>query len=140
MDGALMLEHGTEPKTYLGLDMDWITAAFAAFCFVLCLVTMVVKARHLLIGAPVQVPVTWDTGFLLMAFAWLAVLSRERITRFACGLLSIVFGSRVILWVVGASTQLQVLNSQVMRIVELVVMVGFCFYLVHWFRHRIKRV
>jgi hypothetical protein len=140
MDRELTVQHGAEPKTYLGLEMDWITAAFVAFCFALCLLTTAVTARRVLLGAPVHLQITWDTWFLLILFGWLAVRSRERVTRFACGLLSIVFGSRVILFIVRASTQLQVLNAQVMRAVELVVMVGFCYYLVHWLRHRIKRV
>jgi hypothetical protein len=130
----------TEPETHLALDTDWMTAVLAAICFAFCLLTLVATGRRVVINAPVQLQVTWDTVFLFLAFTWLAIHVRERITRFGCGLLSVVFGSRLILAVVHASPQIQVLNGQIMRVVDLVVTVGFCLYLIFWFKQRIKRI
>jgi hypothetical protein len=135
-----MAKQSTEPKTHMALDTDWMTAVFVAFCFVLCLLTIAATTRHVLIGAPVKVQVTWDTVFLLLASGWLALGSRERVTKFLCGLFSIVFGSRLLLAVVHASAQIRVLNGEIMRVVELGAMVSLCFYCAHWFRQRIRRV
>jgi hypothetical protein len=135
-----MAERLIERKTHLALDMDWMTAALAAIFFAFCLLGTLATARLVLIGAPVKLRITWETVFLLLAFAWLALQSRDRVAKFGCGLLGVVFGSRLLLAVVHASVQIQVLNAQVMRVVDLVVMVGFCIYLAHWFKQRIKRV
>ena len=139
MDGEVVTEQLTEPKTHLALDMDWITLALGAICFAFCLLTMGAMARRVLIGAPIQVRITWETVFLFLAFTWLALRSRERLMKFGSGLLGTVFGSRFILAVFHASAQIQVMNGQIMRVVELVVMAGFCFYFAHWFKERIGR-
>jgi hypothetical protein len=135
-----MAERLVEPKTHLTLDIDWMTAVLAAIFFVFCLLNTLVTARLVLIGAPVKLRIRWETVLLLLAFAWLAFQSRDRVAKFGCGLLGVVFGSRLLLAVVHASVQIQVLNAQVMRVVHLMVMVSFCIYVAHWFRLRIKRV
>jgi hypothetical protein len=135
-----MAYESTESKKHLALDTDWMTALFAAVCFMFCLMSVVVTTKRVLTGAPVQMQVTWDTVFALLAFTWLAFQTQERVAKFGCGLLSLVFGSRLILKVVHCSDQIQALNGQIMRVVELLVTVGFCFYLGLWFKQRIRRV
>jgi len=135
-----MTERPVEPKTHLALDMDWMTAALAVIFLAFGMLGTLATARLVLIGAPVKLRITWETVFLLLAFAWLAFQSRDRVAKFGCGLLGVVFGSRVLLAVVHASVHIQALNAQVMRVVELVALVGFWIYLVHWFKQRIKRV
>ena len=135
-----MTERPVEPKTHLALDMDWMTAALAVIFLAFGMLGTLATARLVLIGAPVKLRITWETVFLLLAFAWLAFQSRDRVAKFGCGLLGVVFGSRLLLAVVHASVQIQLLNAQVTRVVDLVVMVGFCIYLAHWFKQRIKRV
>ena len=133
------MDEVTEPKTHLALDTDWMTAILAAFSFLLCLLTVVATTRQVLIGSPAKVQVTWDTWFLFLAFGWLALQVRDRITKSGCVLLSIVFGSRLVLALVRVSLQVQVLNAQILRVVELVVMMALCYYLARWFKQRIRR-
>src|SRR6266496_1134714 len=128
MERKIMVESRSEAKTQLALDTDWTTAAFAAFGFAFSLLTIGATARSVLIGAPVQTRIKWETVFLFLIFAWLAIRLRERVTKFGCILWTIVFGSRIILAIIHASAQIQVINGQIMRVVDLLVMVGFCFY------------
>jgi hypothetical protein len=116
-----------QEKTHLALDTDWMTAAFIAFCFVLCLLTIAATTRQVLVGGPVKAGVTWDTVFLFLAFGSLALRVRERIMKFGCVLLSIVFGSRFVLALVHTSLQIQLFNAQIIRVVELVVMIVLCY-------------
>jgi hypothetical protein len=70
-----------QEKTHVALDTDWMTAAFIAFCFVLCLLTIAATTRQVLVGGPVKAGVTWDTVFLFLAFGSLALRVRERIMK-----------------------------------------------------------
>lgn len=140
MDGEVMTDEVAEPKTHLALDTDWMTALFTGACFLLCLLISVATIRQVLISAPVKVRVTWDTWFLFLGSAWFAIQVKERITRVGCILLSIVFGSRLVLMLVHASFQIQGLNAEIMRVVELLVEVGICYYLANWFKQRVRRV
>jgi len=135
-----MADESIEPKPHLALNTDWITAVFMAFCFVLCLLTIVSTTRHVLIGSPVEVKISWETVFLFIAFGWLALQMQERVTRFGCVLLSIALGSRLVLALVHSSLQIQLLNAQIMRVVELIVMIGFCYYLARWFKEHVRRI
>ena len=140
MDREVVADELTKPKAYLVLDTDWATAALSAVFFVFCMLATGATARHIFSGVPVQVRVTWHTVFLFGAFAWLAIWLPERLTRFGCGLLTLAFGSRIVLAITHASAQIQVLNGEIMRVAELLVMVGFCIYIAHWFKRRIKRI
>ena len=135
-----MTDEVTEPKTHLALDTDWMTALFTAACFVLCLLFSVATVRQVLIAAPVKVHVTWDTWFLFLGSAWFAIQVKERRARLGCILLSIVFGSRLVLMLVHASFQIQILNAEIMRVVEVLVEVGIYCYLANWFKQRTRRV
>ena len=135
-----MTDEVTEPKTHLALDTDWMTALFTAACFVLCLLISLATIRQVLIAAPVKVRVTWDTWFLFWGSAWFAIQVKERTTKFGCISLSIVFGSRLVLMLVHASFQIQILNAEIMRVVELLVEIGICCYLANWFKQRTRRV
>jgi hypothetical protein len=135
-----MSERRAETKTHLALATDWMSAAVAAMCFAVFLVSLVGRARQVLLNSPVRVNVTWEAPLLFVVFIWFAIQSRERIPRFGAGLLAIELGSRIAFAVVHATTQTQVMNAQVMRVVDLAVMIGICIYIASWFKHRIRRV
>ncbi len=113
---------------------------FTAFAFVFLLLTVVVTARSVLLGVPVKVRITWETWIMFLGFTLLVFQMREPILKFACVLISIMFGSRLLLSLVHAPLQVQVLNGEIMRVVDLVVDVGFCLYIASWFKQRIRRV
>jgi hypothetical protein len=140
MDGEVMAESVKQPKGHLALDMDWMTGVLGVICFGFCLLGSVAMARRVLTGAPVEVRITWQTVFVLLASVWFAIQVRGRAARFVLGLLVISFGSRIILALVHASAQTQVLNAEIMRVVNLVVVAAFYFYIVSWFKDRIRRV
>jgi|SRR5579864_1593752 len=135
-----MTDGATETKTHLALDTDWMTALFTGACFVLCLLVSVATTRQVLTAAPVKTGVTWDTWFLFLGSAWLAIQVKERIMRSGCIFWSIVFGSRLVLVLAHGSFRLQILNAEIMRVVELLVDIGICCSLANWFRQRIRRV
>jgi hypothetical protein len=129
-----------QPKGHLALDMGWRTAALCAFFFGFCLLATGAGVWRVLTGAPVGLRITWQTVFLLLASAWFAFKIQARTARFALGLLAISSGSRIMFAVAKASVQTQILNAEIMRAVDLVIMVGFCAYIANWFGQQIKRV
>jgi hypothetical protein len=140
MDGQVMADESMEPRTQLALDTDWGTAMFTAFVFVFFLLALVVTARHVLLGAPVKLGITWGTWFMFLGFTLLAIRLRERIVKFLCVLIGVMFGSRLFLSLIHASFESQVLNGEIMRVVDLLVDVGFCLYIASWFKQRIRRI
>jgi hypothetical protein len=135
-----MTEPLAEPKGRLALDMSWITAAWGVIAFGYCLLATVAVAWRLLTGALVEVRVSWQTAVVVLFGAWLMIQVRERTLRFGLGLLVLASGSRLMLAALHASAQTQILNGQIMRAVDLVVMAGLCVYIAYWFKQRIKRV
>jgi hypothetical protein len=135
-----MSDPTVEAKTQLAFDTDWITAVLAAMIFVVFLVFAVGRARQILLNSPIKVNVTWETVLLFLAFTWFTVQLRERVPRFGSGLLAIELGSRIAFAVFHASTQTQLMNGRVMRVVDLAVTTGICIYIASWFKHRIRRV
>ena len=140
MDGEVMAERLTQPKGDLALDMDWRTAAAAIVGFVFCVLGAVVLAWKVATVAPVEVRVTWQSVIVVLSGVWLTIKIRGRTTRFVLGLLLLASGSRLILATLHASSQTQILNGEIMRVVDLAVVAGFCCYIPYWFRQRIKRV
>jgi hypothetical protein len=134
-----MAEHLTEPKGHLALDIGWRTAAAAIIGFVFCVLGAVVLAWKVTTVAPVEVRVTWQNVIVVLFGIWLTIEVRGRTTRFVLGLLLLASGSRLILAALHASIQTQILNGEIMRVVDLVVVAGFCCYIPYWFRRRIKR-
>jgi hypothetical protein len=135
-----MAEPLTEPKGRLALDMGWRTAAVGIIGFGYCLLATVSVAWTLLTGAFAEVQVSWQTVLVVLFGAWLMIEVRERTLRFGLGLLVLASGSRLMLAALHASAQIQILNGQIMRAVDLVVMAGLCVYIAYWFKQRIKRV
>jgi hypothetical protein len=135
-----MPEPLAQSKGHLALDMGWRTAALCAFFFGFCLLATGAIAWRVLTGAPVGLRTTWQTMFLLLASAWFAFKIQARMARFALGLLAISSGSRIIFAAAKACLQTQILNAEIMRVVDLVVVAGFCVYIAHWFGQQIKRV
>jgi hypothetical protein len=115
----------TQPKGHLALDMGWRTASVGALFLGFCPIAIGVSAWRVLTGAPVELRVTWHTAFLLSVSVWFAFKIHVRIARFALGLLAISSASQIAFEVAQASVQTQVLNAEIMRVVDLVVMVGF---------------
>jgi hypothetical protein len=135
-----MAEHLTEPKGHLALDMGWRTAMAAIIGFVFCVLGAAVLAWEVATVAPVEVRVSWQNVIVVLFGVWLAIEVRARATRFVLGLLLLASGSRLILAALHASIQTQILNGEIMRVVDLVVVAGFCCYIPYWFKRRIKRV
>jgi hypothetical protein len=129
-----------QAKGHLALDMGWRTAAVGVFFFGFCLIAIGVSAWRVLTGAPVALRVSWQTGFLLLVSVWFVFKIHVRIARFALGLLAISSASRIAFAVAHASMPTQVTNAQIMRVVDLVVLAGFCVYVAYWFGQRIKWV
>ena len=140
MGGEIMPEPLAQSKGHLALDMDWRTATVCIVVFGFCLLATGAGAWRVLTGAPVVLRITWQTAFLLLASAWCAFKIQARTAQFALGLLAISSGSRIALAVAHASVQTQILNAEIMRVTDLLVMAAFCVYIAYWFRHRIKWV
>lgn len=130
----------SQPKRHLALDMGWRTAAAIVLFFGICLLSTMAGAWRLLKGAPVSERITWQTVFLFFMGGWFAFIFRERTARFAALLVMLSSGSRALLAVVGASPQVRILNAEIMRAVEVVVMAGCCSYIGFWFKQRIRRI
>jgi hypothetical protein len=135
-----MVEPLMEPKGHLALNMSWITAAWSVIAFGFCLLSTVSVAWRLLKSAPVEVRVSWQTVLVVLFGAWLMIQVRERTLQFGLGLLVLASGSRLTLAALHASPQTQIMNGQIMRAVDLVVMAGLCVYIGYWFKQRIKWV
>jgi hypothetical protein len=136
----MMSEPLTQSKGHLAFDMGWRTAAVGAFFFGFCLLATGAGAWKIVTGAPVGLRITWQTVFVLLASVWYVFKIQDRTARFALGLLAISSGSRIMFAVAKASVQTQILNAQIMRVANLMVMAGFCGYIAYWFKQQIKRV
>lgn len=135
-----MLEPPTEPGKHLVVDTDWVTASLATICFLFCLLGAIAVGWRVFTGAAVSLRITWQTGFLLIFSIWLAVRAGKRALRFAMGLLAFSAGSRILLTLVHASKGVQTSNAEMMRVMDLLLMVGVCLYILRWFRDRLKRI
>ena len=138
-----MTKSVVEPKGHWALDTDWITAALTGFFFLFCFIALAGMSWKVLTGAPVTIHITRTTWFLLTVCMWLtvrAVRAQARITGFAFGLLSVSFASRIILAALHVSIETQAVNAEVMRVVDLLIMAGFCIYVVLDFKRLLKRI
>jgi hypothetical protein len=138
-----MSKLAAESKGYWALDTDWLTAVLSGFFFLFCLLALATGFWRVLTGAPVATHITWKILFLLLVSVWLtvrAVRHGYRTAQFAFGLLSLSFGSRIILAVLHVSVETQILNADVMRVLDLLVMAGFCIYFVSSNRGLVRRI
>jgi hypothetical protein len=135
----MTVEPTKQTKGAVAFDMGWRTALLGIICFGFCLLATVLTARRVLTGAPVELRISWRTVFVLLASAWFAFKVQVRMAQFAFGLLTLSFGSRIVLAVAQASAQTQILNAEIMRFVDFLIMTGLCLYVADWFRRRVNR-
>jgi hypothetical protein len=135
-----MTEIAAKPKRDLVLDMDWISATLGLVFFLVVSAAVAASAWRLWRGVPAQVQVTWTTVFNLLWSGWLSFAIKVRPARFALGVLSLSFGSRIAFAVVHLALETQTVNAEVMRVVELLIMVGFWLCIPYWFWKQLKHV
>jgi hypothetical protein len=135
-----MEESTSEPKTQLALDLGWRTATVFAFFFCFCLLAAGIGLWRIFTAAPVSLKISWQTFFALLMASWGAWKFEQRVARFAVGLLVLSFGSKLLLAALHASIDVQVLNAQIMRAVDALILIGLCGWIVVWFKPRVRRV
>jgi hypothetical protein len=135
-----MTESVTEPKRRLALDMGWRTAAVFALFFCFCLLAAGISLWSIFTAAPVSLKISWQTFFALLMASWGAWKFEQRIARFGIGLLVLSFSSKVLLASFHAPIDMQVFNAEIMRVVNVLLLVGICVWIILWFKPRVKRV
>lgn len=130
----------TEAKGNIAIDAGWRTALVLSLSLTFCLLAAGISWWRIVTGAPISTRITWQTGFLLFTASWFAWKVEERPARFGAFLLVLSSGSRILMAALGASAQVQSFNALAMRVVNSVVLTGFCLYGGHWFKRHIRRI
>jgi hypothetical protein len=135
-----MREVTTEPKKYLALDTDWLTAAVAASGLVVCFLLSAHDVWQAFTNAPVAPSVSWHTVMVLLASIWLVTTNESRVLRLGFVLMILASASRLAMYLIHASMAAQMMNSQVMRVIDAIAFITFLVYLVQWFKIKIRHV
>ena len=135
-----MREVTTEPKKYLALDTDWLTAAVAASGLVVCFFLSGHDVWQAFTNAPVAPSVSWHTVMVLLASIWLVTTNESRVLRLGFVLMILASASRWAMYLIHASMAAQMMNSQVMRVIDAIAFITFLVYLVQWFKIKIRHV
>jgi hypothetical protein len=133
-----MDELAPKRKREIVIDADWMTAVTACIFLAFCMLSIAVGMRKVLAGAPVNLQLRWESVLGLAMSAWLAFQFRERLLRFLLGALAASIASKGFLKLIHASLQLQVVNAEIMRVVDLIAMTVFCLYAFRYLKPRIK--
>lgn len=128
-----------DQKPHFAFHTDWITASLALVALLFCLTATGVSIQRLVTRA-VELHFLWHTIIVIFVCVWLVVAVKERSIRFLLGLLGLSSTFNAALWIAHVSVAIQTLNAQVMGVVDLVAYIGFCAYLLHWFREKITYV
>jgi hypothetical protein len=135
-----MAEPTSEPKTQLALDMGWRTATVFALFFCFCFLAAGISLWGIFTAAPVNLKISWQTFFALLMASWGAWKFEQRVVRFGVGLLVLSSSSKVLLAGFHAPIDAQIFNAEIMRAVNVLLLIGLCVWIVVWFKPRIKRV
>ena len=134
-----MATHEQQPKI-LAIDADWLTtSAMGALCL-LCAFMAVGVAWTTLTGRWHAGPPSWELVFLVAYGIWLVFAFRDRLSRFAAGLLVLGPALRTFVWFIRASPQTELIVVSFSRWMDVILWAGGCLYSIVWFKRRIRYV
>ena len=135
-----MAESLTEPKKHLALDTDWLSALGAIWLFCLFAFFGAGTIWMLLRGTLKPTPVSWVTPLLAGTSIYFGIRIPEKLFKIAAFVFAIGPVSRIILWLVGASTDTWLINEIFIEWIFALWCLAACIYVIYWFRTKITHV
>lgn len=130
----------TEPKKHLALDTDW-TSAVAAVCGFFIFSFLSVGKIWMTLRGPLPVPkVGWLTPVVAGMYIYFGIGLKERLFKTACFVVAIGPVSRILLWLVRASPETQLVNAVFVTWIDIALYLGACTYIVYWFKTKVRHV
>jgi hypothetical protein len=140
MEGQVMAEPLTGPKKQLALDTDWTSAAGAVGVFVICTLLGVVTTSVTLRGTFKAASPSWWTPLFAGWIIYCGITISDKLFKTAAFVFAVGPVSRMILWLLRASTETRWTNEIFVRWIDTVLCFGVCVYVVLWFGSKIKHV
>ena len=135
-----MAESLTEPKRRMALDTDWLTALNVICAFVACgLIGTALMWTTLQGSVKVSHP-SWATPLFAGLLIYVAVKDSGKVFRTAVLVFAIGPVSRIVLWLLRASIETQLINEIFVRWVYVLLSFAGCAYSVYWFKTKIRHV
>jgi hypothetical protein len=137
-----MVETAAAPKKHLVLETDWTSALGMGLLFLFSCLAVAVKTRNILRGAVSLEPIAWQTWLLLgmAAYVFLSIRPSEyrKTIRIVTVLVAIGPGSRIALGMLHASEDTQLANVAFVHVINDLIFVCVCLYVLWWFKSRIR--
>jgi hypothetical protein len=135
-----MAEPTAQPKKHFALDTDRGGAIGMAGAFMLCALFALRALFEIVRNTPPGITVTWHTWLLMGACIFGLFETRDRWFRTICLILALSSATRVLLRVFGATVEMQLANAALLRVIDLMLLVGGCIYIPYWFKSKIRYV
>jgi hypothetical protein len=144
VEGEVMADLLTEPRKHLALDTDWTSAAGMGFLLILLMMLATRSAIRIVHGPWTVEPITWQTWLLVGMCAWFFFSASrtpyERSIRIISVLMAIGPVSRILLRMFHATIETELFNAAFVRVINGIVDLGGCVFVVWWFKSKIRYV
>jgi hypothetical protein len=143
MEREVMAEGVLEPKKRLALETDWTSAVGMTFLLILFLILAVRAALRIVHGPWTLEPITWQTWVLVGVSAWIFFRARavgDRSMLFIGVLVAIGPVSRILLRLSHAAIGTELVNASFVRVINGLLYVGGCLFLLWWFKSKVRYV
>jgi hypothetical protein len=135
-----MAESLTEPKKHLGLDTDWTSAVVAVVAFFICGFLGVATSWITLRGTFKASSPSWWTPLFAGSIIYTGISISDKLFKTAAFFFAMGPLSRMISWLLRASTETRWINEIFVRWIDTALCFGVCVYIVHWFVSKIRHV
>ena len=134
----------TEPKRHLALDTDWASVVGMGLLLTLFLTLAARSAIRIVRGPWLVEPITWQTWILVGMCVWFFFSASQtpyrRSIRITCVLAAIGPVSRIVLRMSHATIETELFNAAFVRVINGMLYVGGCLFVLWWFKSKIKYV
>jgi len=135
-----MVELVPEPKKHLAFDTDWASALVAAGGLVI-LAFLGAGTIWMTLRGTLPVPkVGWSTPLLAAFIIYCAIVVPDKFLKTVCYVLAVGPISRMLLWVLRASPETQLMNAIFTRWIDSGLCLGICAYILFWFKAKVTHV
>jgi len=135
-----MVELVPEPKKHLALDTDWASAMVAVGSF-LVFAFLGTGTIWMTLRGTLPVPkVEWSTPILAAVIIYIAIRVPDKFIKVVCFVFVVGPVSRMLLWLVHASADTQLVNAIFTRWIDSGLYLSICVYILFWFKTKVTHV
>jgi hypothetical protein len=140
VEREVMSESLIQPRKQLALDTDWGSAVVAVWAFFLCALFGTVTGVFTLKNRFHVSSVHWWTPLFAAWVIYIGLSFPERLLKISAFVFSIGPISRIILWLVRASSETRLTNEIFVRWIDTALYFAGCIYVVWWFKSKVRYV